>query len=78
MVLITDGRANVSLAKSNEDPAALEPDAPKPTQDELKVRGRGEGHESSRGAWPRPSCERGRGRAGGEEGGGSSETTAVW
>lgn len=39
MVLITDGRANVSLAKSNEDPAALEPDAPKPTQDELKVRG---------------------------------------
>lgn len=36
MVLITDGRANVSLAKSNEDPAALEPDAPKPTQDELK------------------------------------------
>jgi magnesium chelatase subunit D len=38
MVLITDGRANVTLAKSNEDPAALEPDAPKPTADELKVR----------------------------------------
>ncbi|KAF6263326.1 magnesium chelatase subunit D chloroplast precursor [Scenedesmus sp. NREL 46B-D3] len=36
MVLITDGRANVTLAKSNEDPAALDPDAPKPTADELK------------------------------------------
>jgi len=36
MVLITDGRANVSLAKSNEDPAALEPDAPKPSNDDLK------------------------------------------
>jgi magnesium chelatase subunit D len=40
MVLITDGRANVSLAKSNEDPAAMEPDAPKPSADDLKVRGR--------------------------------------
>ena len=39
MVLITDGRANVSLAKSNEDPAALEPDAPKPSNDDLKVGG---------------------------------------
>jgi hypothetical protein len=39
MVLITDGRANVSLAKSNEDPAAMEPDAPKPTVEQLKVRG---------------------------------------
>lgn len=38
MVLITDGRANVTLAKSNEDPAAMDPDAPKPTADELKVR----------------------------------------
>ena len=38
IILITDGRANVSLAKSNDDPAALEPDAPKPTQEELKVR----------------------------------------
>lgn len=37
MVLITDGRANVNLAKSNEDPAAMAPDAPKPTADELKV-----------------------------------------
>jgi magnesium chelatase subunit D len=37
MVLITDGRANVTLAKSNEDPAAMDPDAPKPTADELKV-----------------------------------------
>lgn len=36
VVLITDGRANISLAKSNEDPEALAPDAPKPTQDELK------------------------------------------
>lgn len=36
MVLITDGRANVTLAKSNEDPAAMDPDAPKPTADELK------------------------------------------
>ncbi|GIL78207.1 hypothetical protein Vretifemale_7655, partial [Volvox reticuliferus] len=36
MVLITDGRANVSLAKSNEDPEALKPDAPKPQADQLK------------------------------------------
>ncbi|KAL4425474.1 hypothetical protein ABPG75_009490 [Micractinium tetrahymenae] len=36
VVLITDGRANISLAKSNEDPEALAPDAPKPTQDDLK------------------------------------------
>eukprot|EP01024_Parvocaulis_polyphysoides_P065069 TRINITY_DN7580_c1_g1_i3.p2 TRINITY_DN7580_c1_g1~~TRINITY_DN7580_c1_g1_i3.p2 ORF type:complete len:308 (+),score=60.14 TRINITY_DN7580_c1_g1_i3:210-1133(+) len=36
VALITDGRANVSLGKSNEDPSALEPDAPKPTADELK------------------------------------------
>ncbi len=36
MVLITDGRANVSLAKSNEDPEALKPDAPKPNADQLK------------------------------------------
>ena len=37
MVLITDGRANISLARSNEDPEAMDPDAPKATQDELKV-----------------------------------------
>jgi len=37
-VLITDGRANISLARSNEDPAALEPDAPKPSAEDLKVR----------------------------------------
>jgi magnesium chelatase subunit D len=37
MIVITDGRANVNLAKSNEDPAAMEPDAPKPTAEELKV-----------------------------------------
>lgn len=36
VVLITDGRANVSLAKSNDDPEALAPDAPKPTQDSLR------------------------------------------
>eukprot|EP00967_Tisochrysis_lutea_P083267 scaffold115639_cov20-Tisochrysis_lutea.AAC.1 len=38
VVLITDGRANISLARSNEDPDALKPDAPKPTQEQLKVR----------------------------------------
>ena len=32
VVLITDGRANISLAKSNEEPEALAPDAPKPSQ----------------------------------------------
>lgn len=32
VVLITDGRANIPLAKSNDDPEALAPDAPKPTQ----------------------------------------------
>jgi magnesium chelatase subunit D len=37
VVLITDGRANVSLARSNEDPAAMEEDAPQPTQQELKA-----------------------------------------
>lgn len=37
VVLITDGRANISLAKSNDDPTALDPDAPKPTQEELRV-----------------------------------------
>ena len=36
VVLITDGRANVSLAKSNDDPEAIAPDAPKPSQDQLK------------------------------------------
>lgn len=37
-VLITDGRANISLARSNEDPAALDPDAPKPSQEDIKVK----------------------------------------
>ncbi len=37
VVLITDGRANISLAKSNEEPDALKPDAPKPSQEQLKV-----------------------------------------
>jgi magnesium chelatase subunit D len=36
IVLITDGRANVSLAKSNDDPAALAHDAPKPSAAQLK------------------------------------------
>ena len=39
VVLITDGRANVSLAKSNEDPEAMKPDAPKPSAEQLKVCG---------------------------------------
>lgn len=36
MVLLTDGRANVSLAKSNEDPDALAEGAPRPSVDQLK------------------------------------------
>ena len=35
IVMITDGRANVPLAKSNDDPAALDPNAPKPKKDDL-------------------------------------------
>lgn len=35
VVLITDGRANVSLARSNDDPDALAPDAPKPSADQV-------------------------------------------
>ena len=35
VVCITDGRANVGLAKSNEDPEALAEGAPKPSKDEL-------------------------------------------
>jgi len=38
VVLITDGRANISLARSNDDPEAFKPDAVKPTMDEMKVR----------------------------------------
>lgn len=37
IVLLTDGRANVSLAKSNEDPEALAEGAPKPSQELLKT-----------------------------------------
>ncbi|KAL3159157.1 hypothetical protein ABBQ32_011145 [Trebouxia sp. C0010 RCD-2024] len=36
VVLLTDGRANVSLAKSNEDPEALAEGAPKPSKTELQ------------------------------------------
>lgn len=36
VVAVTDGRANISLKKSNGDPEANMPDAPKPTQDEIK------------------------------------------
>lgn len=36
VVLLTDGRANVSLGKSNDDPEALAEDAPKPTQEQLR------------------------------------------
>jgi magnesium chelatase subunit D len=36
VVLLTDGRANVSLAKSNDDPDAIAEGAPKPTQESLR------------------------------------------
>jgi len=36
MVLLTDGRANVSLAKSNEDPDAIAEGAPRPSAEQLK------------------------------------------
>lgn len=36
MVLLTDGRANVSLAKSNDDPDAIAEGAPKPSAESLK------------------------------------------
>ncbi len=36
VVLLTDGRANVSLAKSNDDPEAIGPDAVRPSTEELK------------------------------------------
>ena len=36
IVCLTDGRANVSLARSNRDPEAMAEDAPKPTQDEIQ------------------------------------------
>ena len=38
IVAITDGRANVSIKKSNGDPQALAEDAPRPSQAELKVK----------------------------------------
>ena len=38
IVLLTDGRANVSLAKSNEDPEACAEGAPRPTQARLALR----------------------------------------
>ena len=36
VVCITDGRANVSLAKSLREPDAIKEDAPKPSSEELK------------------------------------------
>lgn len=36
VVLLSDGRANISLARSNGDPAAFEPDAKKPPQEQIK------------------------------------------
>ena len=36
VVCLTDGRANVTLAKSNGDPDAIAPDAPKPTQEDIR------------------------------------------
>ncbi|KXZ46182.1 hypothetical protein GPECTOR_46g251 [Gonium pectorale] len=36
LVLITDGRANVGLARSNGDPEALKSDAPRPLAEELR------------------------------------------
>jgi magnesium chelatase subunit D len=37
IVAITDGRANVSLKKSNDPEAAAASDAPRPSNQELKV-----------------------------------------
>ncbi len=37
IVLLTDGRANVSLGKSNEEPEAIAEGAPKPSQEQLKT-----------------------------------------
>lgn len=37
IVAITDGRANVSLKKSNDPEAAAASDAPRPSTQELKV-----------------------------------------
>ncbi|GFH21107.1 Mg-protoporphyrin IX chelatase [Haematococcus lacustris] len=36
VVLITDGRANISLGRSNEDPDCIGPDAKKPGAEQLK------------------------------------------
>lgn len=40
VVALTDGRANVSLARSSRDPDALRPGAPQPTQAELRKQAR--------------------------------------
>lgn len=37
IVLLTDGRANVSLGKSNEEPEAIAEGAPRPSQEQLKT-----------------------------------------
>ena len=47
VVLITDGRANISLGRSNEDPDSIGPDAPKPGADQLKE----EVSEGQEGRW---------------------------
>lgn len=36
IVCLTDGRSNISLARSNKDPEAIAEDAPKPSQTEIK------------------------------------------
>jgi hypothetical protein len=80
LVLITDGRANISLAKSNEDPAAMDPDAPRPSAEDLKdeVGGAAAGRLGGWGvacwaAGSEPGCRRGHALAGG----GAAERRAV-
>lgn len=46
VVLITDGRANVSLAKSNDDPEVFAEGYVKPSMEALKVRSSQRGPES--------------------------------
>lgn len=37
IVVLTDGRANVSIKKATDPELAADPDAPKPSSQELKV-----------------------------------------